>query len=264
MKIAILGGNRFTGKLLVEKLVDDHDVTLFNRSQTGNKHAKIFKFDRDSDKIDFSEFDCIVDMCLYTKKQFTKIKKTIPKDTRYIFMSTGAVNYEQVYGEYAKQKRLIENTLSKSDLKYTIVRPSYIDGVGNHLQRISYLVQAIKRGYDIRIIGEGTNSVNIVWVEDVVKIIIKIINSADNVDGRTYDVCANESIVINDLIEIVKKELNIKEHKVSKQMTACSFPGEDFEMDNKITSKELRVKFSSVKFITKLIVKDMKNENTKS
>ena len=64
MKIAVLGGNRFTGKLLVDKLVDKHDVTIFNRSGTGNKKAQIFKFDRDEDKISLEEFDCIVDMCL--------------------------------------------------------------------------------------------------------------------------------------------------------------------------------------------------------
>tara|TARA_X000001382_G_scaffold66301_1_gene46047 strand:+ start:59 stop:847 length:789 start_codon:yes stop_codon:yes gene_type:complete len=262
MKIAVLGGNRFTGKLLVETLVDKHDVTLFNRSQTGNKKTQIFKFDRDSDKINFQEFDCIVDMCLYTKKQFTKIKKIIPKDTRYIFMSTGATEYKKYYGDYAKQKQMIENALSKTDLKYTIVRPSYIDGVNNHLQRIRYLVEAVKKGYDIRIEGDGTNSVNIVWVDDVVKVLNKIINAGDDVDGKTYDVCANKSIVVNDLIEIVKKELSIKEHKVSEQLMGCIFPSIDFEMSNKITSKELKIKFSSAPFIVKLIIEDMEDENT--
>lgn len=262
MKIAVLGGNRFTGKLLVDKLVDKHDVTIFNRSGTGNKKAQIFKFDRDEDKISLEEFDCIVDMCLYNKKQFTKIKKHIPKETRYIFMSTGAVEYEKYYGEYAKQKRLVENTLSKTDLKYTIVRPSYIDGVGNHLQRISYLIEAIQEGYDIRIEGEGKNSVNIVWVEDVVNTLIKIINADKNVDGKTYNICSNKSIVINDLIEIVKEKLDIKEHKEIKNQMACCYPGIDFNMDNKSTSKDLKIKFSSTPFIVKLMIEDIKNEDT--
>ena len=54
MKIAIIGGNRFTGKRLVEKLVDSHKVTLFNRSASGG--SNVVKFDRDVDNINLNGF----------------------------------------------------------------------------------------------------------------------------------------------------------------------------------------------------------------
>ena len=62
MKIAIIGGNRFTGKRLVDKLVDSHKVTLFNRSASGG--SDVVRFDRDTDNINLNSFDCVVDMCL--------------------------------------------------------------------------------------------------------------------------------------------------------------------------------------------------------
>ena len=75
MKIAIIGGNRFTGKRLVEKLVGLNEVILFNRSASGS--SNVVRFDRDTDNINLNSFDCIVDMCLYNLKQFKLINKTI-------------------------------------------------------------------------------------------------------------------------------------------------------------------------------------------
>ena len=77
MKILVIGGNRFVGKKLVEKLlIDSHDVTIFNRGGTGPNGAKIIECDRNSydqltERVNFSDFDCIVDMCLYQKTQIT-------------------------------------------------------------------------------------------------------------------------------------------------------------------------------------------------
>ena len=71
MNIAVIGGNRFVGKKLVESLVDKkHNVTIFNRSKSGHKDVTKVRFDRNKDEIDLRNFDCVVDMCLYTLEQF--------------------------------------------------------------------------------------------------------------------------------------------------------------------------------------------------
>ena len=116
MKIAIIGGNRFTGKRLVEKLVDSHKVTLFNRSASGG--SNVVKFDRNVDNINLNGFDCVVDMCLYTLEQFKLIKKSIPAQVRYIFVSSGAVRYKDTFGSYAVEKESIEKELKNTDLNY--------------------------------------------------------------------------------------------------------------------------------------------------
>ena len=98
MKILVIGGNRFVGKKLVERLItESHKVTVLNRSGTGPARAIKVKFDRnnklDIDSFNFQGFDCIVDMCLFKPEQFYLIKDSIPTHTNYIFVSSGAVDY---------------------------------------------------------------------------------------------------------------------------------------------------------------------------
>ena len=58
MKILILGGNRFVGKLVAERLTKDNypgnllyknDVTILNRSGTGPSTCRIIKCDRNDE-----------------------------------------------------------------------------------------------------------------------------------------------------------------------------------------------------------------------
>jgi len=261
MKIAVIGGNRFTGKKLVESLIEKNDVTLFNRSESGPAGAKIFKFDRDEDKILLDDFDCIVDMCLYSKEQFKKIKKSIPSDKKYIFISSAAAGVKE-FGRYGKYKKEVEDVLSKTDLNYTIVRPSYIDGPGNHLKRIEYYINFLKNEYEIEIDGEkGDYPINIVYVNDVVKVLLKIINMETKfTKGKTFIVANDKSITIDKLIEMIKTELNIEEH-TTKDSIAAPFTKIPLEVDNKLTKKHLRMRFSSPKLIIKKIIEELENEN---
>jgi nucleoside-diphosphate-sugar epimerase len=46
MKILIVGGNRFIGKGLADKLCPGHSVTVFNRSGNGPENVSIIQGDR--------------------------------------------------------------------------------------------------------------------------------------------------------------------------------------------------------------------------
>ena len=263
MKIAIIGGNRFVGAHLTKILLDkSHEVTLFNRSASGDKQAKIVKFDRDVDKIKLNKFDCIVDMCLYSSEQFELIKKSIPKSTRYIFVSSGAVKYKKTFGWYATEKENIEKELSKMKLNYVIVRPSYVVGNGNHIMRLAYFASRLNNGLDIEINGGvGDYPINLVWVEDVARCLSKIVMAEDElVENKTYNLCSDESITIDEIIKIMKEELNIKKHTI-KDSLAAVFPKQPFEMDNKRTKTDIRFKFSDMRSVVKRFTKNWKNEN---
>ena len=119
MDILVIGGNRFVGKKLVTRLLDEsHQVTVLNRSGTGPKKASIIKFDRnnkdDYNLINFQSYDCIVDMCLFKLEQFELIKDSIPVNTNYIFVSSGAVDYINTnsFGDYAVEKMGVEKFVS--------------------------------------------------------------------------------------------------------------------------------------------------------
>ena len=150
MNILVIGGNRFVGKKLVKRLLNEsHDVTVINRSGSGPDGSKKIKFDRNVlssiQSVDFEKFDCIVDMCLFKPAQFYLIKNSIPKDVNYIFVSSGAVDYIDTnsFGDYAVEKMGVEKALSETDLNYKIVRPSYIVGMGNHRPRLGHYISQL-------------------------------------------------------------------------------------------------------------------------
>ena len=116
-------------------------------------------------------------MCLFFISQFDLIYKLMPKYTNYIFVSSGAADHRYIehYGEYGKEKLKIEKFLSDhADLNYQIVRPSYIVGENDHRARLDYYIDGVKNRKQIKIDGDGTNEINMVFVQDVVKVLEKL------------------------------------------------------------------------------------------
>lgn len=252
MKVLIIGGNRFVGKKLAEKLLDSsHDVTVINRSGSGPTNAKKLKFDRNIksniESFDFSQFDCIVDMCLFKPEQFDLIKDSIPSKTNYIFVSSGAVDYIDTnsFGDYAVEKSEVEKSLSQTDLNYKIIRPSYIVGMGNHRPRLGYYISQLKDNKPIAIDGNGNYPINLVFADDVVECLVNMIYDV-NRTLETYTIAGDESITINELITFLKSKLIIDKHK-TEDVTESLFPNQSFEFDNTKIKNKYDIEFTDLK-----------------
>tara|TARA_R100000664_G_C2758196_1_gene146910 strand:+ start:1008 stop:1805 length:798 start_codon:yes stop_codon:yes gene_type:complete len=259
MKILVIGGNRFVGKKLVNRLINEsYEVTVLNRSGTGPNGVTKIKFDRNKKSnyslIDFTKFDCIVDMCLFKPEQFELIKDSIPTDTNYIFVSSGAVDYIHTnsFGDYAIEKMGVEKALSETDLNYKIIRPSYIVGIGNHRPRLGYYISQLKNQKSIAVDGVGDYPINLVFADDVVECLVKLIYD-NRKTYETYNVVGDESITINDLINFLKSELNVDTHK-TENVSESLFPNQSFEFDNSKIKNEYNLNFTDLKQgITKYI-----------
>ena len=252
MNILVIGGNRFVGKKLVNRLLNEsHHVSVLNRSGTGPDGAFKWKFDRnrkrDYDFVYFNDYDCIIDMCLFKPEQFELIKDYISKDTNYIFVSSGAVDYIDTnsFGDYAVEKMGVEKALSETDLNYKIVRPSYIVGMGNHRPRLGYYISQLKNDESIAIDGDGNYPINLVFAEDVVDCLMKLIVD-DKRTYETYNICGDESITINGLIEFLKFELDIGYHKTIDTIDSL-FPNQSFEFDNTNIKKDYKIEFTDLR-----------------
>ena len=95
MNILVFGGNRFTGKLLVEKLFSNgHKITVINRRGIAPVSCEIIKCDRNDTKkleslIQGLKFDCVIDMCLFNIDQAKACVKIFNnKIQKYIFISS--------------------------------------------------------------------------------------------------------------------------------------------------------------------------------
>ena len=268
-----MGGNRFVGKALAKVLLDKgHIVDVFNRSGTSpdDRVTYTIKADRNHDhdlwRIDTNRYDCIVDMCLYKPSQFKLIQHYLPKELKYIFVSSGAADerYIDYYGDYGREKLEIEEMFKSSKLNYKIVRPSYIVGIGNHRPRLGhYIDQLSDAKKSIKIDGDGKNKINVVFVQDVVKVLETLVDN--DVKGKMFDVCGNISFTVVDLVKRINKELNSKKKK-SKRVK-FSFNKEDailpkntFVFNNKKTKKELGITFTNFTKGLKEYIKWYKNE----
>tara|TARA_B100000214_G_scaffold307664_1_gene238915 strand:+ start:447 stop:1283 length:837 start_codon:yes stop_codon:yes gene_type:complete len=246
MNVLIIGGNRFVGKALSHRLLDEKvNVDIFNRSGAGSynqliKDINIIKGDRnnieDLKKIDFSKYDAIVDMCLFLPNQIEKMKKFLPQNSKYIFVSSGAADsrYIQHYGDYGYDKRVSEaiiKTIAAGNLNYKIVRPSYIVGEGNHRPRLGYYMNKIINREHIEIAGNGQNKINVVFVQDVVDCLEELVyETKQELNNRTINI-VGENVEVIDLINEVSKHCREGEVMLVQDDERAILPKNDFEFD---------------------------------
>ena len=267
----IIGGNRFVGRALASVIIWEHrynTVDVFNRSGTGPWGTNIIQGDRnerkDLEKINFKKYDFIVDMCLYNPEQYEKCADLIPKDTNYVFVSSGAANekYHSAFGQYGIDKFKIEKMLHDDGKNYKIVRPTYIVGEGNHLQRLGYYLGQLRKGRcAIEVDGDGESEINLVFVQNVVECLYQLATDK-NKTMKNYDICGDESISVNNLIHKLLKYYPTEYN--TTQSTDAPFGNVEFTaFDNSAIKQDYDVSFTSLDEGIEEYVKWFKEEGLK-
>jgi nucleoside-diphosphate-sugar epimerase len=148
IQVLVLGGNGFIGKHLVNYFKNNPgiQVTLASRSVDTINGENIF-LDRDIlQKTVFKFFDVIIDLSCYSFKHLINVISCL-KFNKYIFLSSMAVtriftlsknnNETSIRNTfiYAKEKALCEEYIVDNIPNYTIIRPDYVMGDGDPLDR---------------------------------------------------------------------------------------------------------------------------------
>ena len=139
----------------------------------------------------------------------------------------------------------VEKALSETDLNYKIVRPSYIVGMGNHRPRLGYYISQLKNNKSIAIDGDGNYPINLVFANDVVNCLLKLIVD-DRRTYETYNICSDEFITINNLIEFLKSELDINNHRTLDTIDSL-FPNQSFTFDNSKIKNDYKIMFTDLR-----------------
>jgi nucleoside-diphosphate-sugar epimerase len=254
MKVLILGGNRFVGKILAEMLVwhdKKNEVDIFNRSGTGpwvtGKIKGNRNHEKDLNKIDFNKYDIVVDMCLYNMTQVKKIFPLIKNSTikQYIFMSSMDSVFK-VYEGYGEKKADIENYLIQSTVPWVILRPTYILGIGNPHYREAYFFDKILKKEIIEIDGDGIKQLSFVSANDVARCIYKIIENKTT--NQIYNLCSDDKVNLIELTNIFFKIVGEKTHLRFARIGG-PFPNKDFFLSNKKFKKQFNFRFTSLEKI---------------
>ena len=206
LDILILGGTGFIGPHMVrEALRRGHSVTLFNRGRTNNTlfpDLETIKGDRDNglDGLAGRKWDAVIDNSGYVPRHVQDSARLLaPNCNRYLYISTVAVytdftsaidedsplatlddeTVEEVTWEtYGPLKALCEQRAAAEvgPEKYTVLRPTYICGPGDHTDRFSYWPIRTRKGGEMLWPGAPEDPIQIVDVRDLANFTIDCVD----------------------------------------------------------------------------------------
>jgi nucleoside-diphosphate-sugar epimerase len=148
--ILVLGGTAFIGRHFVSELEKDniHNITICNRNITNPnlfQNCKKIKCDRDDlnscSHISNQFYDFVFDFCGYTYQQMYNVSMYL-RHYKYIYISTMTISgdissLDPAMKKYAEGKIECEAFVKNNYLNYKIIRPPYVCGEFDYLDRFT-------------------------------------------------------------------------------------------------------------------------------
>ncbi len=228
-----MGGTRFVGKSLVEKLLSyGHDLTLFTRGINAiPTNVKHFTGDRNQvdalNQLKGYEFDIVIDSSGRKKNETKSLLDVIGIPSyRYIYISSaGVYNNNEVWpvdesSPVDPQSRHIEKYFTEQWLKdqnipFTSFRPTYIYGPGNYNPIETWFFDRILNNRTIPIPGNGETITQLGHVSDLSDAIILSMDNNISIN-KVYNCSSKKGITFNGLLHMAamicgidKNNLNI-------------------------------------------------------
>ncbi|MDO8626796.1 MAG: NAD-dependent epimerase/dehydratase family protein [Candidatus Magasanikbacteria bacterium] len=217
MKVLLIGGSRFTGPAIVAELLKkNYEVTVFNRGNITERHdpkVRFIKGDRNSGFNLRDHFDAVIDTCAYTKEQIKRSLGELQFDY-YLFVSTAAVYRKThvfpltevnsprgpwpVWGEYSARKIECEEALEHSGAAHAIVRPVYILGPHNPVDRENFIYSRLRNNTPLTLPGNGSAIIQFIFVQDIARIYARLVEQ--KITG-IFNCAGSEGITLIGLVE---------------------------------------------------------------
>lgn len=241
MDILIMGGTRFVSRALaIYFIAKGHKVSIFTRNKIPVDYDGIEKHfigDRkilaDLEQLKGIKFDVVFDISAYELQDVTNLLTYLDKSNlkKYIFCSSGSVylpssevlresnecGYNENWEEYGLNKLKIEEFLMHNyeEFKWpiTIVRPTYIYGVGNELYREIFFFERISK-QEIVPIPNSDCLIQHIYIDDLLKIFEELVYNPKT-NGQAFNVTHPEKITWEKLVKIAGDAVGI-EAKIKK------------------------------------------------
>lgn len=228
--ILLIGATGFLGPVVLEKLLEkNYKVKCLVRSDSNrSKLLKVSKrlgkeiiFSIGTLQSEDSIFNNIKDVSsviylvdlenTYLVKNFLRAaKRTNLKRVVFISSTTVLLPLETRIKE---AKTNSENLIKKSDLDYTILRPTMIYGSCDD-ENFSKMIDFIKRKGFFVTFGSGENLIQPVYIEDVADAIVSVLENSKTYK-KTYNICGKEPLKYIDMLKIVQDKMG-KRFKIIK------------------------------------------------
>lgn len=231
-KVLVLGGSYFIGKKIVELLLAaGYDVTTLNRGSKKCPFQKVNTIicdrnDKEAMQIALKDkvFDVVIDVSGLTANSLTIATDILvtPALKKYIFISSSAVyavnksrppyhvgdtmGYNEYWTDYGTNKCDAEMVLftkfsGKAASKLVIIRPPYVYGEDNYVQRESFIFEHLINNKPIFIPGAGDTKIQFIYVTDLARIVLFFIQEKLSKLG-IFNVGNKEAITFNKWVSL--------------------------------------------------------------
>ena len=241
MNVLVIGGSYFVGRSIVEHLLaDNHTVSLLNRGTRAMKHVEQITADRnDAEKLSHllskREFDWVIDTSCYTGAQAEAVQNGLKNQyDRWVHISSSAVykengvypmvedhptGWSEQWKEYGYGKLEAERLLSslKSTKPIVILRPPYIYGAHNYVEREQWLWSRLVQGRPILVPNNGETPVQFLHTDDLYSAVHQALTGRVRDGVSMYNVGEKASPSFREFI-------NMLASVVGTQATICNVP----------------------------------------
>jgi len=240
MRVLVIGGTLFIGKLLVKRLLaGEHEVTILHRraEHPFGRRVRNVVADRNNaasirDALAGMRFDAVYDIAYdwergTTAQQVEATAKTIPGDlSRYIFMSSVAaygdgLNHaeddplasDMHQNDYVRNKAGSERALFRmyheSRFPVVTMRPPFVYGPENPFYREAFFWDRLRADRPVIIPGDGNRLMQFVYVNDLVEACFNALEK-HTAPGRAFNVADEKPLtqveVVNEFARTVNKQ----------------------------------------------------------
>ena len=217
-KVVLCGANGFTGRFLCKELLK-RKTSFLAIIRPGNddtwmkQNSILYKYIDLNNTSELEKqikgYNILISLASIGFGSVPSILKACKSKNidRIIFTSTTAI-FTKLNSKSKKARELAESQIKKSNLDWTIIRPTMIYGSPND-RNIIKLIKWIDKYPIIPIIGTGKFLQHPIFVEDLSKLIANILTN-ENSYKRSFNVSGKKALSFNKMIKIIKNELKTK------------------------------------------------------
>lgn len=232
MKILVIGGSYFFGRVFVMEAAKEHEITVVNRGTYNMESFGVTQITGDRKDTNLwksvtEDYDVVVDFCGYEQGDIAKVLENIVGKTKqYIFISTVDVyqrgikgfktedtdlerrSFPGEAGQYISGKVALEQELKqqceKMGIAYTILRPAILYGPYNYAPRESVFIQLMVTQHLLPVISDADGRFQLIYVKDAAGALLKCLGN-ENAYGESYNLCGEEIVTYEMLSEVLMK-----------------------------------------------------------
>lgn len=230
MKLLVIGGSYFYGRVFVMEAAKAHEVTVWNRGTysmadfsvrqiTGDRHGKTAACEED--------WDAVIDFCAYAPGDVRNIIENLTgKIGQYVLISTVDVygrdpavvktedtpfeerTFAGETGAYIAGKVALEREIAavcgEREIPYTVLRPAILYGPYNYAPRESAYIQMLLRNHALPRFTDADGRFQVIYVKDAAKAILNCLGN-EEAYGQAYNLCQDETVTYESFFETLKK-----------------------------------------------------------